>query len=175
MVLARWLKLPGCSVCSENLRRAMHRLLGYRRYQLICGGFSTLCCRQFTVPVSLKFMLCSAVGLRLLAFVLLVVIFLGILIYFPTGFRFHPGWRWNFSIVTTNSCHYYVTTLRFSGNESKHFASVASRCHDICFCYVSSSIIMLIFVPDPCFYRMQYMLLLHCYCLFSRLIVLVPL
>jgi len=126
-VLARWQKLPSCSVCSENLRRAMHRLLGCRRDQLICGGFSTLCYRQFTVPVSLKFMLCSAVWLRLLAFVLLVVIFLGVLIYFSTGFRFHPGWRWNFSIVTTNSCHYYVTTLRFSGNWSKHFASVASR------------------------------------------------
>ena len=79
-------------------------------------GFSTLCYRQFTLSVSLNFMLCSAVWLRLLAFVLLVVIFLGVLIYFSTGFRFHPGWRWNFSIVTTNSCHYYVTTLRFSGN-----------------------------------------------------------
>jgi len=32
---------------------------------------------------------------------------------------------------------------------------------------------MLVFVPDSCFHRMQNMLLLHCYCLFSMLVVLV--
>ena len=55
------------------------------------GVFHMLCYREFTVSVSLNFMLCSAVRLRLLAFVLLVVIFGGVLIYFSTGFPFCHG------------------------------------------------------------------------------------
>ena len=43
----------------------------------VWGVFHMLCYREFTVSVSLNFMLCSAVWLRLLAFVLLVVIFWG--------------------------------------------------------------------------------------------------
>ena len=70
------------------------------------GFFLMLCYRQLTVSVSLNFMLCSAVLLRLLAFVLLVVIFGGInlLFYWFPVFALVDGEI--FSIVTTNSCHY---------------------------------------------------------------------